>query len=124
MKTTKKIISSFLIAVALLFTFQSNANAATYPDASIRSYAEYGTFTVNSGSLIVRAYPGYLEPTIATYGPGESFNYDSIYNFIDSNHNYIHHYASYISYSGERRYVPYGETRNGTFTRYADYTVR
>lgn len=128
MKAMKKISCSLLLAVALLFSFQINASAAsgTIPsngyEAKITWYDENGRFTVNSGQMIVRYFPGYNEPTQATYGPGESFNYDRIYNFYDTNHKYTHHYASY-SVGGVRRYVPYGETRNGVFTRYTSYTV-
>lgn len=93
--------------------------SSNYPDATVTYYYESGYFTVNSGSrhMVVRNYPGYNEPTVATYGPGETFYYDRIYNFKDTNHNFTHHYASYVTSSGDRRYVPYGETRNGIYKR-------
>jgi Bacterial SH3 domain len=130
MRKIKKISYVLLLGVALLFSFQTNASAATgtlptkYPyEARITWYDEIGTFRIISGSLVVRNYPGYSEPTLATYVAGESFNYDRIYEFKDTNHNYTHRYASYISYSGERRYVPFQEVRNGVVTRYANYIV-
>lgn len=125
MKNIKKISYALLLGVTLLFSFQTNASAATgvLPtkppyEARITWYDESGSFTIHSGQMVVRNYPGFNETTIATYGPGETFYYDRIYDFYDTNHRYTHHYASYISASGVRRYVPYGTTdQNGVYTR-------
>ena len=118
MKTLKKISYSLLLAFALLFSVQINVKAAPYyPDSYITSYSEHGKFIIHSGQMIVRNYPGYNEPVVTTYGAGDTFYYDSIYNFNDTNHYFTNHYASYISNSGIRRYVYYGDTKNGVYKR-------
>ncbi|WP_240185752.1 SH3 domain-containing protein [Enterococcus cecorum] len=47
----------------------------------------------------IRNAPSTSAAIVGTYAPGESFNYDS---YIDTNG---HRWYSYISYSGQRRYV-------------------
>ncbi|HFI0175858.1 TPA: SH3 domain-containing protein [Streptococcus suis] len=67
---------------------------------------EQGTMTVKVSLLNVRDKPGLAGKVVATYTHGEQFNYDSIY-IADG---YI--WVSYVSRSGQRRYVAAGEEAN------------
>ncbi|HFI0054714.1 TPA: SH3 domain-containing protein [Streptococcus suis] len=67
---------------------------------------EQGTMTVKVSLLNVRDKPGLAGKVVATYTYGEQFNYDSIY-IADG---YI--WVSYVSRSGQRRYVAAGEESN------------
>ena len=128
MKYIKKIISSFLFAIALVASFQISASAAgiassTEPDTKTTSYQEYGTFYINSGTLEVRNDLNYNSTAVATYGAGESFNYDYVVEVKDNNHDFTTRYVSYVSNSGVRRYIPFMERRDSGDTPFANYTV-
>jgi hypothetical protein len=66
---------------------------------------EYGTFSPYF-EINVRTAPNTSASIVATYGPGQSVNYDSYYN--DGRYVWIH----YVSYSGYDRYMVCRE--NGT----------
>ena len=72
----------------------------------------------------MRNFPGYNEATVATYVAGEYFYYDRIYTFVDTNHHFTHRYASYVTSSNVRRYIPFQSIdAKGVVTKYANYTV-
>lgn len=138
MKFIKKIGRSSLLILALALSFPLTANAAipnVYPpikpstDAytSTHAYAENGTFYINSGSLEVRNNLNYNAPAVANYYRGESFNYGHVVEVSDYNHYLKNRYASYVSYSGARRYVyfmtVYNFNTNPVRQKMANYEV-
>ena len=64
---------------------------------------EDGTMVVGVESLNVRTEPNLNSEVVATYSQGDEFHYDSVFD----GHGY--RWLSYVSYSGERRYVAYRE---------------
>lgn len=79
--------------VSMAYTSPVNAS----PAAPQRVSAS-GSYTVKYTTNIRNA-PSTSASIVGTYAPGESFNYDS---YIDTNG---YRWYSYISYSGQRRYV-------------------
>lgn len=67
---------------------------------------EIGTMIVQVSLINVRNQPSIEGTVVATYGYGEKFYYDSVY-IADG---YV--WVSYISSSGQRRYVAAGEEEN------------
>ncbi len=76
-------------------------------DGIITINEETGTFTVEVSALNVRAGAGLGAEIVAVYGAGETINYDGWCD-VDG---YI--WISYISWSGNRRYVAVGQSENG-----------
>lgn len=72
------------------------------PTPNPESGSAKGTATVVVDTLNVRNEPSTSATVVATYGKGDKFNYDS---FITTN-GYV--WLSYVSYSGQRRYVAEG----------------
>lgn len=66
---------------------------------SIKSYDEEGQATIICDVLNIRNSPSLTSEVIDTYKKGEVFNYDKV--FINDGY----YWASYISFSGVRRYV-------------------
>jgi hypothetical protein len=124
----KKILCSFLFAIALVTTFQISASALTIVPsteqyAKTTYYQEYGTFYINSGTLEIRNDLNYGSRAVDTYGAGESFNYEYIAEVYDSNHNFTNRYAVYESRSGETRYVYFMTVDSSGRHAMANYTV-
>ncbi|TWT12087.1 SH3 domain-containing protein [Streptococcus sp. sy004] len=68
---------------------------------------EKGTFTVEVAALNVRNQPSLSGDIQAVYGKNMTVNYDSVYQ----SDGYI--WISYVSYTGERRYLACGKEKNG-----------
>lgn len=64
---------------------------------------EDGTMIVGVEALNVRTEPNLNSEVVAQYSQGDEFHYDSVYD----GHGY--RWLSYVSYTGERRYVAYRE---------------
>ena len=64
-----------------------------------KSYEENGNATVTTEILFVRSAPSRKSVIVGYYEKGDSFYYDSV--FISDGY----YWTSYVSYSGERRYV-------------------
>ena len=86
---------------------QAPAPTLTPFDGIITINEETGTFTVEVSALNVRAGAGLGAEIVAVYGAGETINYDGWCD-VDG---YI--WISYISWSGNRRYVAVGQSENG-----------
>lgn len=126
MNLFKKIAFSTLLLTLLLSTVQATANANTLSDNQSQSInndlaltqnrsipvkpgatmsllrRERGMVKINSGTHAI--YNSSVKPIGVYYYGGESFYYDSIYQYYyytDSSYTF----ASYISSSGVRRYV-------------------
>lgn len=73
------------------------------PQAFYKEWDEDGTMTVTVDSINVRNEPNTDGPVQAVYSRGEQVHYDKVV----ITHGYI--WISYISYSGQRRYLATGE---------------
>lgn len=92
--------------------FQNNGSTTTITpvqpsSSSSQQMSQYGTFRVAYG-LNVRDAPSTSATTVAYYNGGQSFTYDTK---VEAN-GYL--WASYVSYSGARRYVAMKNLSNGT----------
>lgn len=70
---------------------------------------ETGTMTVSVENLNVRTEPSTDSEIVATYENGGEFNYDSVYEGNG------YRWLSYVSYSGDRRYVAYKDLNSGEY---------
>ena len=98
MKLFKKYLCTILLVTALFTSVQTTTHAATVQMTFNRW--ETGTVVI-SGYDSFDILDKYGAPTGLYYSHGESFYYDSVYNYVNSNTFAV----SYISYSGEQRFV-------------------
>jgi len=86
---------------AALYRYDRTGKWTPYTKSSIigaNSVAQNGTYQAN-GTINVRSAPSTSASVVATYSAGQTFTYDS---YVDSEGT---RWVSYVSYSGERRYV-------------------